>query len=85
MPTPTCTLVFLLLYFSSLAAALWWALTNLFVLVFSLFWFVDLVCFVDFVCFVEFVCFVDFVDFVDFVFCCFVCSGVLFVLIVLKN
>ena len=28
MPTPICTLVFLLLYFSSLAAALWWALTT---------------------------------------------------------
>jgi len=28
VPTPTCTLVFLLLYFSSLAAALWWALTT---------------------------------------------------------
>jgi len=28
VPTPICTLVFLLLYFSSLAAALWWALTT---------------------------------------------------------
>ena len=28
VPTPICTLVFLLLYFASLAAALWWALTT---------------------------------------------------------
>ena len=28
VPTPICTLVFLLLYFSSLAAALWWTLTT---------------------------------------------------------
>ena len=27
-PTPSCTLVFLLLYFSSLAAAMWWALAT---------------------------------------------------------
>jgi hypothetical protein len=28
-PTPTCTLVFLLLYFASLSAAMWWGLTTL--------------------------------------------------------
>ena len=37
VPTPTCTLVFLLLYFSSLAAALWWALTYLLFCCFVLF------------------------------------------------